>query len=420
MLQVDVISAYVICGAGSLVGAAMMQLARPDEPRLRQALGSFVWAFLVLGSGLAQLVMWEKDPPPYAMLVALESTVLGLALFGVGFARLNARPVPRVTPVVVGLALLVLGAAEREGGRVYAITFVLTSTAFACVMAFVLRHAVRRPRNLAERVVGLSLILHASSWIVRAGFTVMHDGPPLAHHLYAPGGLVTVFGIFYCVMPIIIAALVLNVVNARLSQQLRSRALTDELTGVLTRRALRELAPALVANAASNGQQVAVLMLDLDHFKAVNDRHGHQAGDQVLRRAAEVIGINLRPEAMLTRFGGEEFVVIAPVPDMRTARLIAERLRGAVAAEAFPTDAAAIPVTTSIGVALLAADETLEPALARADEALYRAKRDGRNRVETSIAAAPTGSAASTRRKPIVERGAATSSSFPDSVPRSS
>jgi diguanylate cyclase (GGDEF)-like protein len=389
MLQVDVISAYVICGAGSLVGAAMMSLARPDEPRLRRALLLFAWAFLVLGVGLFQLVASSGRPSPCAMLVALEGTVLGLALFGIGFAHLGARPLPPLaTPAVVGLAMLAIGWAERSSARAYAISFVLVCTLFAGMMAFVLRHTAWRPRNLAERVMGLSLIAHALSWILRSAFTIARSEASLPHQLNVPDGLVTAFGVYYCVMPLIIAALVLNVVNARLSQQLRSSALTDELTGVMTRRALRELAPALINQAELDGRPVAVLMLDLDHFKAVNDRHGHKAGDQVLRHAATLIAANLRPEVLLTRFGGEEFVVVAPVPDWRTARIVAERLRGALAAEPFPIDGAAIAVTVSVGVTVLAPGETLEPALQRADEALYGAKRGGRNRVETSISAA--------------------------------
>lgn len=389
MLHIDVISAYVICGAGSLVGAAMMSLARPDEPRLRQALRSFARAFLVLGAGLFQLVATGNSPPPFAMLVALEATVLGLALFGVAFAQLVARPLPPVaTTVVVGLSTLAIAGAERAGERVYAISFVLWCTLFAGVMAFVMRHAATRPRNLAERVMGLSLIAHALSWVVRSAFTITHGGPPWRHQLLVPDEFATAFGIYYCIMPLIVAALVLNVVNARLSQQLRSRALTDELTGVMTRRALRELAPAVIHRAQLAGARVAVLMLDLDRFKAVNDVHGHQAGDEVLRRAAALITANLRTDALLTRHGGEEFVVVAPVPDVRTARVVAERLRSALAAEPCRTDQATIAVTVSIGVSMLEPDEALEPALKRADEALYRAKRDGRDRVETSIAAA--------------------------------
>jgi diguanylate cyclase (GGDEF)-like protein len=389
MLQIDVISAYVICGAGSLAGAAMMSLARPDEPRLRKALRAFVWGFVALGVGLFQLAAGDVEPAPLAMLVALEGTVLGLAIFAAGFAQLGGGALTSATlPTSAVLSLLAIAVTQFLDARLLAITFVLASTLLACMIAWSLRHVLQRPRHLAERVMSLIMVAHAASWLLRSAYTIAYQGPTRIHQLHVPDALVTPFAVYYCVMPVVVAALVLNVVNARLSQQLRSRAMTDELTGATTRRALRELAPAMIHQAQQGGAQVAVLMLDLDHFKAVNDQSGHQAGDEVLRHCARLMTSNLRPDALLTRYGGEEFVVLAPVADMPTARVVAERLRSVVAAEPCRVGGAAIRVTISVGVALLEPDEALEPALQRADAALYRAKRNGRDRVESSIEAA--------------------------------
>lgn len=389
MLQIDVISAYVICGAGSLAGAAMMSLARPDEPRLRKALRAFVWGFVALGVGLFQLAAGSVEPAPFAMFIALESTVLGLAIFAVGFAQLGGGgAMSAVLPTSAALSMLAIAVAQVLDARLLAITFVLAGTLLACMIAWSLRHVLQRPRHLAERVMSLIMVAHAASWLLRSVYTIAYQGPTQIHQLHVPDALVTPFAVYYCVMPVVVAALVLNVVNARLSQQLRSRAMTDELTGAMTRRALRELAPAMIHQAQQGGAQVAVLMLDLDHFKAVNDQSGHQAGDEVLRHCARLMTSNLRPDALLTRYGGEEFVVLAPVSDMPTARVVAERLRSVVAAEPCRVGGAAIRVTISVGVALLDPDEALEPALQRADAALYRAKRNGRDRVESSIEAA--------------------------------
>ena len=134
---------------------------------------------------------------------------------------------------------------------------------------------------------------------------------------------------------------------------------------------------------------LAVLMIDLDNFKQINDRHGHAAGDTVLRHVAQCLHAQLRGDALLARYGGEEFVALAPVADLPVARRLAERLRQAVESSDWSEAMPGLQrVTASLGVTLMDGDETLEAALARADEALYRAKNAGRNQVQTGLAAA--------------------------------
>ena len=110
-------------------------------------------------------------------------------------------------------------------------------------------------------------------------------------------------------------------VNAQLRQNLNDRALNDELTGLHTRRALRVLTPERIAQARRSRLDVAVMVLDLDHFKPINDGFGHGAGDLVLRAVASWLRDKVRPDTRLARFGGEEFVVLSPVEDLRAARL---------------------------------------------------------------------------------------------------
>jgi len=145
----------------------------------------------------------------------------------------------------------------------------------------------------------------------------------------------------------------------------------------------------LIARVRQGGGRLAVIMVDLDHFKQINDQHGHAGGDAVLRHAAQVLQTQLRAEALLARYGGEEFVALAPVPDLPLARRVAERMRRGLEetnwSDVLP---GLVKVTASVGVTLLASDESLEHALARADEALYRAKTGGRNQVQVGLAAA--------------------------------
>ncbi len=161
-------------------------------------------------------------------------------------------------------------------------------------------------------------------------------------------------------------------------------AITDALTGLFNRRYMESHLGTLVEQAASRGKPLSALVIDIDYFKAINDTHGHDAGDDVLRDFALRIKRSIRGIDLACRYGGEEFVIIMPETDMAVAAMVAERLRRRIAAEPFAINAGArtIPVTISIGIAgLRGRDDSAAAMLKRADQALYRAKRDGRNRV---------------------------------------
>lgn len=168
------------------------------------------------------------------------------------------------------------------------------------------------------------------------------------------------------------------------NQRLERLATVDSLTETLNRRRFLELAAQEVGRARRHDRPLSALLFDLDHFKTVNDTYGHAAGDQTLRQAAAAARSALRNSDVLARYGGEEFVALLPETDLEGAVAVAERLRGAVAATVIEADGVHISVTTSVGVAEWRGDEaSLERALARADEALYVAKRAGRNKIST-------------------------------------
>jgi two-component system cell cycle response regulator len=149
----------------------------------------------------------------------------------------------------------------------------------------------------------------------------------------------------------------------------------DALTGLSNRRAVLTQLAGMVSAARRHGHPLSIAILDLDHFKRINDSHGHKVGDDVLVAAAHAMGTHLRAEDQLGRLGGEEFLVLLPDTDSEAAGHVAEKLRAEVAAA--PT---AVPVTVSIGVATWDG-EAPEDLLHRADEALYAAKEAGRDRV---------------------------------------
>jgi two-component system cell cycle response regulator len=160
-------------------------------------------------------------------------------------------------------------------------------------------------------------------------------------------------------------------------------AITDPLTGLYNRRYMESHIGTLVEQAVTRGKPLTVLVLDIDYFKAINDTHGHDAGDDVLREFAIRIRKSIRGIDLACRYGGEEFVVVMPETDMVVATVVAERLRRRIASEPFPIQQGArvVDVTISIGIAALGRDDTAARVIKRADQALYRAKRDGRNRV---------------------------------------
>jgi two-component system cell cycle response regulator len=169
--------------------------------------------------------------------------------------------------------------------------------------------------------------------------------------------------------------------NVQLSLEM---AITDQLTGLHNRRYMSRHLDTLIASAHRAGKPLAFLIMDIDHFKSVNDTYGHDIGDEVLRDFASRISANVRGIDLACRYGGEEFVVVMPDTDIDFAYMVAERLRKNVEEKPFPISRApnALNITVSIGIANSAGgDDNAEALLHRADQALYRAKREGRNRV---------------------------------------
>jgi len=167
----------------------------------------------------------------------------------------------------------------------------------------------------------------------------------------------------------------------QLQDALTFKATHDAVTGILNRRAIIELLEVERARALRQQTSLAVAMLDLDHFKQVNDRYGHLAGDAVLHMVAERTGKSLRPYDMVGRFGGEEFLLVLPGCDLAHALEVAERLRSSLAASPMSYGTISIKVTASIGIAAMTCGELIESndLIQLADDALYRAKQRGRN-----------------------------------------
>jgi diguanylate cyclase (GGDEF)-like protein len=169
----------------------------------------------------------------------------------------------------------------------------------------------------------------------------------------------------------------------RRSRNLHRMAMTDPLTGIANRRHIEELARRALAHAGAHGEPLCVLVLDVDHFKAVNDAFGHAVGDQVLVRVAQACKQALRRFDLLGRMGGEEFLIVLPDTSLEVAMQIAERLRRKVESLPLASLAPGLQITASVGAAETDHEaDDLPELVRRADTAMYRAKDAGRNRVE--------------------------------------
>lgn len=204
--------------------------------------------------------------------------------------------------------------------------------------------------------------------------------PQDGSHLFAPNWVQSAYTLSYSLAVLMLTVGLALMASERVRESFQFQATHDMLTGALNRRAALDALARELARSQRYQRPFAVLMLDLDHFKAVNDRHGHQVGDQVLQRFVQRVSATLRPNDVLGRFGGEEFVVMLPETNDASAQATAERVRQAVR----QPDAALPTVSVSIGLTdWQTHDRSVDALIERSDRALYLAKSRGRDRVET-------------------------------------
>lgn len=184
-----------------------------------------------------------------------------------------------------------------------------------------------------------------------------------------------------CLVITLIVLMLTNLSLSRYQRRIEDMASTDKLTGMLNRQAFTILMDKLMADCTRSPRPLSILMIDLDHFKRVNDQHGHAVGDQVLCLVADVLQQSLRKSDVAVRWGGEEFLVVLNNCALDEAGLIAEKIRERIAQAPLAVDDKVLVVEASVGVSQLRPDEALDQAIQRADGGLYQAKRGGRNQV---------------------------------------
>lgn len=353
--------------------------------RLHPAMpGLLHWAWATVLGACALLLFAGHGALPARVALFLGQALLagGFALAWVGHRRfLGGAPLrPRTLALLAGAVLAALAVADAAESL--SLRTVINATVIGGLSALSARELLRAagPGRIAMRVTGWIYAANTLFFAARgvAGAMKFPAQEFLEQVPLTSGGFFA-FGLLWglCSTLGVTLGMVL-MAGERLQEELNHHATRDPLTGALNRRAFGLLAERQAAQAARAGRSLSVLMMDLDHFKRINDQLGHAGGDAVLRHFVAVAREILRAEDSLCRFGGEEFVVLLPDADGAQALAAAERLRRAFAASGH---------TVSIGVAALGREETVEDLLRRADASLYEAKRLGRDRCEMAPAA---------------------------------
>lgn len=390
--QFDIRTAVLLGAALTFLAGAMLQAVSYSQPQSERGtlrwwvLGAFSYA---LGFGLTGCRGW--------IWIGL-STVLANALiaFGLSCFAIAVRRFFGLREHRARLWLLVTGALLASAWFVFVIPddrgrYISTAIVFGIINLSCVR-AVYRPGqrpSISQHVTGFYFALGSAMLLVRVVALSLLDVPQpsifdatlMSILLYAVGALLPVAGT--------IAFLLMC--TERGQRELERSARLDYLTGIYNRGAIEDMGARQISAAVRHGLPLALMVVDIDHFKRVNDDFGHAAGDKALAAVVRMIQGFLRAEDLVGRLGGEEFVVLMPDTDAVQARHAAERMRAAVEAAPLSFFGVERVLTVSIGVAeYRAEDEGFARLLQRADRALYSAKHAGRNRVLVDLMAPAT------------------------------
>lgn len=359
--------------------AAMLWIARSEDDRRN---GMREWTAAVTAQGLAFMLLAYADrwSPLWSGLAGNALGALGVALFHAAICRFVGRPLPRTA--LAFMVVAVTAVAALAGGR-YAISTIVNGYLYGIVQlanGALLWRAPRTGLARTQRVVAAFYLLMALVLPLRATRLWLETADVAAlDYLNMPIDWQQPLYVFAFVFIIVTNLGFLQLCKMRAEAEVREQAMSDGLTGLPNRRALNIALAHELATARRSGQPFAVVMADVDHFKAINDQLGHSAGDATLAAFAARLAAALREQDLPFRYGGEEFCVLLPATDENGAVALAERLRHAVARPAAGDQRA---LTASFGIAIWRDGDTADALFDRADRALYRAKTAGRDRVE--------------------------------------
>lgn len=376
--MLDASTLLIVLIVSNLLMAGAMWIAFAG--RFRDGMGQWTRALIVQGFAW-MLVARRGDVPAIATAVAYASLVYCWSLQVSAILEFHRRRTPAWLLYGPAVAAFVLCVVYLRHPRVpLAVGGVVFGVAQFVTAAALLHYRVADEQRTRWVLAGSFFLM--SGGLLSLGFTAWFEPEailPTFGHTPVPGP--SLFAFYAVTIGSSFAFLLMH--KERSDRETYELATTDSLTGVYNRRTFKELAEPYLSRSRRVREPVSVLMLDLDHFKRVNDTYGHLAGDEVLGAFAKLVQSCLRKEDLLARYGGEEFVVLLPGTPASAAAALAERIRDKVALAPLRAAGHDVPITVSVGVTSEIGPKlpSLEAMLGRADEALYQAKAEGRNRV---------------------------------------
>jgi diguanylate cyclase (GGDEF)-like protein len=362
--------------------AVALVLAAGAGRRLR--FGIAPWLASLFARALAIAILVAKLEPQAAVLVVSAALLaLSMSLQAAALLSYDGRRFPQWahSAVMAGVALpfTVIGTDAVNpvlfGGLAFGVFLGVLGT-----LALQVRPTVAG-RTRARSVLVATYAIGALAFLSRGVSALMSAEPLLA--FTSPSGLQSSMFLAAATAAIVSTFTFVMLHKERSDGEAARMATMDPLTGAYNRRTFHDIAERELARAVRAGQPLSIIVVDIDHFRPVNEQHGNRTGDEVLRRVADLIRSALRKEDMLVRYGGEEFLVMLPEVPGPGAVVVAGRVRKNVEAEPIVVDGHSLKLTVSVGVSarLDEGPESIETLLQRADEALALAKQRGRNRV---------------------------------------
>ncbi len=381
-LQFDPRTIFLVASFTAALGCATFVALRPMHPGAADVLRRHALAMGTLSVALLLYALRDAFPGPWEHLAPNLLACAGIALCVDATLRTFGTEPPGwlFAAQLLALALLWIALGEGDDGSLARVlAFSGVHAAYGLGVVALLR---RTPAWRTQRYVGAlgaAFALYASAHLIRGAMALLGGSP--AGGATAPGAAQVAFILLFALMPIVLALVVQTIMHARVTGELQIRATTDELTGLFTRGHFFALARRRLTEPDETQRVHHLLMIDLDHFKSVNDRFGHGVGDRALCHAARVLRNAVRRNGLLSRYGGEEFCALISNRDDTEARGTIEALREALENAPLRVGQATIALTASVGAVPIADADSLERVLVHADHCVYRAKTEGRNRV---------------------------------------
>ncbi|SDP82152.1 diguanylate cyclase [Rhodoferax sp. OV413] len=378
MLGIDPRSIVLLAGAMGLLMSLVLFVLRRNYPPTIQGLGE--WAAGPFLCFISTLLFGARGLIPDFVSAVIGNLFLlsGSALFYIGSQRFHRQP----TSLRLWGGLIVASAPVFAWFVLVQPNYVARLVVFTSLMVCLFfSHARLLFKHGADHIftqlTGGVLLLQTGFLLLRL-VTIPID--PHTQGIFDESPFQVIYVVAYAMCVLLLSIGVVLMASERMRSEFEYLATHDPLTACLTRRALIAACEQELERSRRHGHPLALMMLDLDHFKNINDTHGHLVGDRVLVDFADRVGQQLRLPDRLGRFGGEEFVVLLPETRLDNALHVAERIRHSLG------QSTGLPVcTASIGITTPHSDtDTVDHLLARADQALYRAKHLGRDRVESS------------------------------------